>query len=79
MKRLTAEKRRELSETANLFEMIAATNPSDVSALESLIEIYAKPGEAEKLARATARLGVAPADYRWRPGTQAVVRPPIVR
>jgi type IV pilus assembly protein PilB len=56
MRPLSGDEQRELSETAELFEMIAATNPADMSALESLIEIYTRLGEAEKLARATARL-----------------------
>ncbi len=64
MPALTADEQRELNETADLFEMIAATNPSDVSALESLVEIYTKLGDAEKLARATARLRTTPAPAR---------------
>jgi type IV pilus assembly protein PilB len=60
MTSLSAQERRELTETAALFEMIATANPADLSALESLVEIYGKLGEAEKLARATARLNAAP-------------------
>src|SRR5262245_3377311 len=64
MRALSADEQRELNETADLFEMIAATNPSDVSALESLVEIYTKLGNTEKLARVNSRLGAAPAPAR---------------
>ncbi|HXG02443.1 MAG TPA: hypothetical protein VNO23_03370, partial [Candidatus Binatia bacterium] len=57
---LTAEQRRELTQTAAVFEMIAEANPADVSALEALSEIYAKLGEQEKLAAVSARLRSAP-------------------
>jgi len=56
---LTAEERRELVETAAVFEMIAQTNPSDLSVVESLAEIYAKLGDHQNLARVTARLGAS--------------------
>src|SRR3989442_256268 len=55
------DERRELAETAAVFEMIAEANPADRSALEALSEIYAKLGDKEKLARVTARLGAAQA------------------
>jgi type IV pilus assembly protein PilB len=64
MRALTGDEQRELNETADLFEMIAATNPSDVSALESLVEIYTRLGDAEKLARVNSRLRAAPAPAR---------------
>jgi type IV pilus assembly protein PilB len=60
MASVTAEERRELTETAAVFEMIAAANPADLSALESLVEIYNKLGDKERLARANQRLGAAP-------------------
>ena len=57
---VTAEERRELTETAAVFEMIASVNAADLSALESLVEIYTKLGDKEKLARAKERLDAAP-------------------
>ena len=57
---LSAEERRELTETAAVFEMIAENNPSDVSALEALAEIYTKLGDTEKLDRVSTRLGHKP-------------------
>ena len=66
MASVTAEERRELTETAAVFEMIAAANAADLSALESLIEIYIKLGDQAKLARARERLGAAP-----RPAAEA--------
>src|SRR5712692_5920392 len=57
MPSLTPEQRRELGQTAEVFEMIAEANPADVSALEALSEIYVKRGEREKRASVTARLG----------------------
>ncbi len=54
---LTPEQRRELAQTAAVFEMIAEANPADMSALEALSEIYTKLGEQEKLGRIRARLG----------------------
>jgi type IV pilus assembly protein PilB len=77
MTTLSAQERRELTETAAVFEMIAATNPADLSALESLLEIYAKLGEAEKLARVTARLSAAPRPARE--GGRAAREPGTVR
>src|SRR6266550_6371064 len=53
---LTPDQRRELGQTAEVFEMITEANPADVSALEALAEIYVKLGEREKLASVTARL-----------------------
>src|SRR5215470_10452554 len=53
---LTPDQRRELGQTAEVFEMITEANPSDASALEALAEIYVKLGEREKLASVTARL-----------------------
>src|SRR5262245_11326491 len=60
MASVTAEERRELTETAAVFEMIAAANPADRSALESLVEIYTKLGDKEKLAQARERLAATP-------------------
>src|SRR2546422_604639 len=56
MPSLTPDQRRELGQTAEVFEMITEANPADVSALEALAEIYVKLGEREKLASVTARL-----------------------
>jgi type IV pilus assembly protein PilB len=70
MASVTAEERRELTETAAVFEMIASANAADLSALESLVEIYTKLGDKEKLARAKERLGAAP-----RPATKDEPRP----
>src|SRR3989442_3457415 len=53
---LTPDQRRELGQTAEVFEMITEANPADVSALEALAEISVKLGEREKLASVTARL-----------------------
>src|SRR3989475_2371257 len=53
---LTPDQRRELGQTAEVFEMIPEANPAGVSALEALAEIYVKLGEREKLASVTARL-----------------------
>jgi type IV pilus assembly protein PilB len=71
MRPLGGDEQRELSETAELFEMIAATNPADMSALESLVEIYTRLGEAEKLARATSRL------LRSAPVPEGAETPPV--
>jgi type IV pilus assembly protein PilB len=71
MRPLGGDEQRELSETAELFEMIAATNPADMSALESLVEIYTRLGEAEKLARATSRL------RRSAPVPEGAETPPV--
>jgi type IV pilus assembly protein PilB len=66
---LSADERRELGETARVFEMIVDANPADLSALEALVEIYGKLGDHERLAQVRARLGTR------RPGgsTQAGV------
>src|SRR5712691_12163463 len=53
---MTPDQRRELGQTAEVFEMITEANPADVSALEALAEIYVKLGEREKLASVTGRL-----------------------
>ncbi len=45
-----------MAETAGVFEMIVETNPADVSALEALVEIYAKLGDDGKLALVKSRL-----------------------
>src|SRR3989441_6505740 len=56
MPSLTPDQRRELGQTAEVFEMITEANPADVSALEALAEIYVKLGEREKLASVAARV-----------------------
>ncbi len=60
MRPLSEQERRELSETAGVFEMIVETNPADVSALEALVEIYAKLGDDDKLAQVKSRLRAVP-------------------
>ena len=44
---LSAQERRELTETAQVFEMIVEANPLEVGALEALREIYLNLGYAE--------------------------------
>jgi type IV pilus assembly protein PilB len=71
---LSADERRELGETARVFEMIMSANPADLSAVEALAEIYAKLGEHDKLVALRARsshrsqspapAGAPPADAR---------------
>jgi type IV pilus assembly protein PilB len=71
------DERRELTETAAVFEMIAEANPGDRSALEALSEIYTKLGDKEKLARVSARLGAArPAREATPPGAIPKLHPP---
>src|SRR2546423_1717244 len=65
---LTPDQRRELGQTAEVFEMITEANPADVSALEALAEIYVKLGEREKLASVTARLVRARRNPTAKPG-----------
>src|SRR5262245_28370244 len=60
MRPLSEQERRELSETAAVFEMIIETNPADVSALEALVEIYAKLGDDDRLAQVKSRLRDVP-------------------
>src|SRR5262245_66350797 len=60
MRPLSEQERRELSETAAVFEMIIETNPADVSALEALVEIYAKLGDGDRLAQVKSRLRDVP-------------------
>src|SRR5262247_574326 len=76
MPSLTPDQRRELGQTAEVFEMITEANPADVSALEALAEIYVKLGEREKLASVTARLVRArrnPAPAKAQPPAPAPV------
>jgi type IV pilus assembly protein PilB len=72
----TAEERRELQETAAVFEMIAQSNPADVSVLESLSEIYVRLADSENLARVTARLESASGRPPARPQPPAAERAP---
>src|SRR5215813_11128849 len=74
MPSLTPDQRRELGQTAEVFEMITEANPADVSALEALAEIYVKLGEREKLASVTARL--VRARRSPAPATATVAAPP---
>jgi hypothetical protein len=52
---LSMEERRELEETAQLFELIVETAP-ELSALETLREIYARLDRADKLGTVLARI-----------------------
>jgi type IV pilus assembly protein PilB len=53
---LSAQERRELVETAQVFEMIVEANPLEVGALEALREIYVKLGDADKHADVVRRI-----------------------
>jgi type IV pilus assembly protein PilB len=50
LKSLSPDRRRELEETASLFEAIIQANPLDMSALDGLREVYAELEEPAKLA-----------------------------
>src|SRR2546425_7471737 len=76
MPSLTPDQRRELGQTAEVFEMITEANPADVSALEALAEIYVKLGEREKLASVTARLVRARRNPAPAAATAAAQPPP---
>ncbi|HEY5726618.1 MAG TPA: hypothetical protein VIX40_11715, partial [Methylomirabilota bacterium] len=56
---LSAQERRELTETAQVFEMIVEANPLEVGALEALREIYVKLGDADKHAEVVRRIEAA--------------------
>ena len=56
---LSAQERRELTETAQVFEMIVEANPLEVGALEALREIYVKLGDADKHADVVRRIEAA--------------------
>src|SRR5882724_7936669 len=56
---LSAQERRELTETAQVFEMIVEANPLEVGALEALREIYVKLGAADKHADVLRRIEAA--------------------
>src|SRR5258706_4200837 len=56
---LSAHERRELTETAQVFEMIVEANPLEVGALEALREIYVKLGDADKHADVVRRIEAA--------------------
>ncbi|MGH7391198.1 MAG: type IV-A pilus assembly ATPase PilB [Candidatus Rokuibacteriota bacterium] len=60
MRPLSEQERRELGETAAVFEMIVETNPADVSALEALVEIYSKLGDDDRLGLVKSRLRAVP-------------------
>jgi type IV pilus assembly protein PilB len=54
---LSPGERRELEQTAQVFEMIVEVSPTEVGALEALREIYSRLDETEKLAPILLRLG----------------------
>src|SRR5215468_4054789 len=56
---LSTQERRELSETAQVFEMIVEANPLEVGALEALREIYVKLGDLDKHANVVRRIAEA--------------------
>src|SRR6185436_14757678 len=56
---LSEQERRELTETAQVFEMIVEANPLEVGALEALREIYVKLGDADKHADVIRRIEAA--------------------
>src|SRR4030095_12684400 len=56
---LSTQKRRELVETAQVFEMIVEANPLEVGALEALREIYVKLGDLDKHADVGRRIAEA--------------------
>ena len=56
---LSPQERRELVETAQVFEMIVEANPLEVGALEALREIYVKLGDADKHADVVRRIAEA--------------------
>src|SRR6185436_17782876 len=70
--------RRELTETAQVFEMIVEANPLEVGALEALREIYVKLGDADKHADVVRRIEAAhggPAEAPAAPETPATPAP----
>jgi type IV pilus assembly protein PilB len=56
---LSEQERRELTETAQVFEMIVEANPLEVGALEALREIYVQLGDADKHADVVRRIEAA--------------------
>src|SRR5262245_540562 len=56
---LSTQERRELAETAQVFEMIVEANPLEVGALEALREIYVKLGDLDKHADVVRRIAEA--------------------
>ncbi|HKZ07583.1 MAG TPA: hypothetical protein VJU81_19105, partial [Methylomirabilota bacterium] len=56
---LSAQEKRELVETAQVFEMIVDANPLEVGALEALREIYVKLGDTDKHADVVRRIAEA--------------------
>ncbi|HEU5192199.1 MAG TPA: ATPase, T2SS/T4P/T4SS family, partial [Methylomirabilota bacterium] len=56
---LSTQERRELAETAQVFEMIVEANPLEVGALEALREIYVKLGDLDKHADVARRIAEA--------------------
>jgi type IV pilus assembly protein PilB len=60
MRPLSEQERKELAETATVFQMVISANPADASALEALAEIYAKLGDADSLARVKEMLRAVP-------------------
>jgi type IV pilus assembly protein PilB len=77
---LSAQERRELVETAQVFEMIVEANPLEVGALEALREIYVKLGDSDKHADVVRRIaeanGTTP-ETNGRSGTAAAPSAPV--
>jgi type IV pilus assembly protein PilB len=77
---LSAQERRELVETAQVFEMIVEANPLEVGALEALREIYVKLGDSDKHADVVRRIaeanGTAP-ETNGRSGAAAAPSAPV--
>ena len=62
--------RRELVETAQVFEMIVEANPLEVGALEALREIYVRLGDEARLVRVAEANGAPRPDPRPRGGAR---------
>ena len=85
---LSTQERRELVETAQVFEMIVEANPLEVGALEALREIYVKLEDTDKHADVVRRIAEAngaapegngtPAAANGAPAAAAVAPPPVV-
>src|SRR5687767_13060364 len=75
---LSAQERRELVETAQVFEMIVEANPLEVGALEALREIYVKLGDADKHADVVRRISETNGQPAADPVAAAAPPPPPV-
>ena len=76
---LSEQERRELTETAQVFEMIVEANPLEVGALEALREIYVKLSDADKHADVVRRIEAAhggPTEAPVAAETPATTLPP---